>query len=417
VCNASLNLLQQTNFIPSEDRFKAALRLLCKSFPSDDVCLIIDEIDNPPMPIISSILLQLRDGYNNNKTKGSFPTSCFISGVRNVIKLETQDGKHLGGSAFNIAEAVKFLRFDTQRVKALLSQHKEHTFDDSAITKLMDWSNGQPWLVNKLASDCVTIASSKSISSKLVNTVANKLLVEYPTHVAQMFNVFTSHPELQPIASSLIACSELPSTSTEEQLDLLEDYGVIRFDSSDRSTPRISSRFYEEALPRLFTRKPAFSRQVTTLNSSAFIQNDQLLVGDLLKSFQKHCRHRLDSFVDENQSYKEAAIHFILFTFLQRVVNGGGQLSREYHLGRNRVDIFVEFHGSSYVIELKTVKDCSDNHKIKEEKKAVEQVKGYLKQAGLPHQCGFVVIWDQRKLSWDQKISTDQIDGISVYRC
>lgn len=42
--------------------------------------------------------------------------------------------------------------------------------------------------------------------------------------------------------------------------------------------------------------------------------------------------------------------------FLQRVLNGGGRITREYAAGRGRMDLFVEYADQGFIIEIKLVK-------------------------------------------------------------
>jgi hypothetical protein len=41
--------------------------------------------------------------------------------------------------------------------------------------------------------------------------------------------------------------------------------------------------------------------------------------------------------------YREVAPQLVLMAFLQRVVNGGGQVEREYGVGRGRIDLLVRW--------------------------------------------------------------------------
>ena len=53
--------------------------------------------------------------------------------------------------------------------------------------------------------------------------------------------------------------------------------------------------------------------------------------------FGEHAEHWLERFSD----YPEAGPQLILQAYLQRVVNGGGRIEREYGLGRGRTDLLV----------------------------------------------------------------------------
>ena len=103
----------------------------------------------------------------------------------------------------------------------------------------------------------------------------------------------------------------------------------------------------------------------------------------------------------------------VIQAFLQRVLNGGGHISREMALGKNRCDICVEWKEQKYPIELK-LKDSRAS------KSSTEQILKYMERAG---SCeGWVVIFDRESgKSWDEKIymREEVVDGkkITVAGC
>ena len=60
------------------------------------------------------------------------------------------------------------------------------------------------------------------------------------------------------------------------------------------------------------------------------------LLGAFQVFFREHSEHWLGRF-----DYAEAGSQLILQAFLQRVVNGGGRIEREYGLGRGRTDLLI----------------------------------------------------------------------------
>ena len=52
--------------------------------------------------------------------------------------------------------------------------------------------------------------------------------------------------------------------------------------------------------------------------------------------FRAHSEHWIERF-----AYREAGPQLLLQAFLQRIVNGGGRIEREYGLGRGRVDLLI----------------------------------------------------------------------------
>ncbi|MDJ0703487.1 MAG: hypothetical protein QNJ46_09425 [Leptolyngbyaceae cyanobacterium MO_188.B28] len=62
----------------------------------------------------------------------------------------------------------------------------------------------------------------------------------------------------------------------------------------------------------------------------------------LLRAFQQFFRENSEAWI-ERFDYKEAGPQLLLQAFLQRILNGGGRLTREYGLGRKRTDLFIEW--------------------------------------------------------------------------
>ena len=60
----------------------------------------------------------------------------------------------------------------------------------------------------------------------------------------------------------------------------------------------------------------------------------------LLAAFQTFFREHSEHWVERFQ-YKEAGPQLLLQAFLQRIVNSGGRIEREYGLGRMRVDLLI----------------------------------------------------------------------------
>jgi hypothetical protein len=98
----------------------------------------------------------------------------------------------------------------------------------------------------------------------------------------------------------------------------------------------------------------------------------------------------------------------LMQAFLQRVINGGGRINREYALGRKRTDLIIEwptseqgFYGNvqRIVIELKIL--YGDLAKCIE--KGLEQTAGYADTLGAS-QAHLVIFNRTPKIDWQDKI-------------
>ncbi|MCX6878969.1 MAG: hypothetical protein NTW21_34945 [Verrucomicrobia bacterium] len=79
------------------------------------------------------------------------------------------------------------------------------------------------------------------------------------------------------------------------------------------------------------------------------------------------------------------------------MINGGGQIVREYALGRQRLDLLVRWQGSRYPLELKMKEQYRPDT-------AHAQMFGYLDRLGLTE--GWLAVFDRDpSVSWDTKLT------------
>ncbi|MEB4589397.1 ATP-binding protein, partial [Candidatus Thiothrix sp. Deng01] len=134
----------------------------------------------------------------------------------------------------------------------------------------------------------------------------------------------------------------------------------------------------------------------------------RLDMGKLLDSFQQFFRENADVWL-QGLPYREAGPHLILQAFLQRIVNGGGRIHREYALGRKRTDLYLEwpldeargFAGEvqRVVIELKVLYANLD----KTIADGVAQASEYARQCGAD-EVHLVIFNRDPAIGWDEKI-------------
>jgi hypothetical protein len=105
----------------------------------------------------------------------------------------------------------------------------------------------------------------------------------------------------------------------------------------------------------------------------------------------------------EGFSYRESGPHLMLMAFLQRVVNGGGRIEREYGLGRGALDLLIEWHGARHAIEVKLRRNTTT------EERALSQTAAYLDKLGLDE--GWLLMFDLRNtVSWEERLTTRTVE-------
>ncbi|MBW7877573.1 MAG: ATP-binding protein, partial [Candidatus Cloacimonetes bacterium] len=106
----------------------------------------------------------------------------------------------------------------------------------------------------------------------------------------------------------------------------------------------------------------------------------------------------------------EITPHTLFMAWLQRLVNGGGTIHREYALGRKRLDILVTFAGQRFVTEIKLYK----GPKTLDE--GLNQIGEYLDQIGLSE--GYLMIFADTKATDDDsryRVETVQHLGKKIW--
>ena len=325
------------------------------------IILLIDEIDALVGDMLISVLRQLRAGYD--KRPRHFPQSIILCGVRDVrdYRIHSTQEKAVitGGSAFNIkAESLRLGNFQRPEIATLLHQHTDATgqvFADDALELIWDLTQGQPWLVNALCYEaCFKAAEGRDhtqpITAAMIETAKEQIVLRRETHIDQLVDKLAER-RVQNVIEPILAGIESTALIPTDDILYVRDLGLIQ---TDEGQLKIANRIYQEVIPRELT----FSTQLTFAHQPAwYIQADGRLDMDgLIAAFQQFFREHSASWL-ERFDYKEAGPHLLMQAFLQRIINSGGRVEREYGLGRKRTDLLViwPYQGrhQKVVIELK----------------------------------------------------------------
>ena len=394
--------------------------------------LLIDEIDALVGDSLLSVLRQLRAGYDMRPD--GFPQSVVLCGVRDVrdyrIHSSSAGTMVAGGSAFNVkAASLRLGDFCRDEVLALLGQHTEETgqpFADDALDAMWAQTRGQPWLVNALAYEmCFKnkggVDRSKTVTEADVMEASETLIQRRETHLDQLADKLQEERVRRVVAPLLAGGGETEFTGRD--LDYVRDLGLVAQDMP----LRIANPIYAEVVPRELTwtaQESMVQDPAWYVDASGGLELDKLL-GAFQEFFREHSEHWVERF-----QYREAGPQLLLQAFLQRVVNSGGRIEREYGLGRGRTDLLVLWpEGGGVGMDAakrvgmdaatsgadrpaepsrpaqKFVVECKVVHKGLERTMAegVEQTAGYMDRCGVAE--GHLVVFDRREgRSWDEKV-------------
>ena len=382
--------------------------------------LLVDELDSLVGDTLIAVLRQLREGYDQRPKH--FPQSIILCGVRDVrdYRIHSSKTKEIitGGSAFNIkAESLRLGDFIQPEVESLLGQHTQETgqeFTPEAVNCIWHLTQGQPWLVNALAYEtCFKMKEGRNrsvaIHKEMVDQAKENLIARRETHLDQLGDKLQEERVQRVIAPML---QGLDLNVRLDDLQYAQDLGLIR---DTNQGPWISNPIYAEIIPRELTISQQANLEAR-YDQAWYIRNDGSLdVHKLLSAFQEFFREHSEAWLERFQ-YKEAGPQLLMQAFLQRVVNSGGRVEREFGLGRMRTDLLVlwplnqsqpgkpswtRWQGpvQKAVIELKILYKSLEQTMDE----GLKQTWEYMDRCGSKE--GHLLVFDRRsKVSWEEKL-------------
>jgi hypothetical protein len=377
--------------------------------------LFIDEIDGLQNGTLVTFLRQLRDGYIT-RPEIPFAHSIALVGMRNIrdYKSKIRDTHQTLGSAspFNIiSEALTIRNFTLLDIETLYSQHTQSTgqvFEKAAIDKIVEQTDGQPWLVNAIAREIIEKILgndyTKPITPELVEQAIQNIILRRDTHIDSLLDKLKDMRVRRIIEPIILGKSNSISISNDDTQYCL-DLGLIKIVNGEILP---ANKIYNEVIIRTLSSDTQFEL-IQKIKPNWVDEHGKIDMTGLLKGFQQFWRENADIWV-EKYEYKEAAPHLILQAFLQRIINGGGTILREYASGRERMDLCVIFGNNKYPIELKI------RYSKSVVREGIEQLANYMRTLG--ETIGWLVIFD-RDISkkWDKKIFwvTENYEGNTIH--
>jgi len=395
---------EQIDYADFNIALREALTYFCEDLDKSLV-ILFDEVDCLENGTLISFLRQLRDGYIN-RNNIPFVHSIALVGMRNIrdYKGKIREERETLGSAspFNIvAESLTLRNFTLEEIAKLYAQHQKETsqvFSDEVTQKIYENTQGQPWLVNAIAKEVVVKILkndfSQQIKPQYVEQAVQTLIMRRDTHIDSLMERL-KEARVQRIVEPVIMGESKHYDLLDDDYQYVLDLGLLR-ETDKQIVP--SNPIYGEVIIRTLTfRSQKELEDVSSLSTMPnYLVNGQLDMKKLLSDFQQFWRENSEMWIERYQ-YKEAAPHLILQAYLQRLVNGGGRIDREFANGPGRLDLCVHYQKDRYPIELK----LRDSEKTYKEGK--EQLADYMDKLSCSE--GWLMVFDRRKtVSWKKKI-------------
>ena len=220
------------------------------------------------------------------------------------------------------------------------------------------------------------------------------------------------NPEIGKIMESLMIGKTDPLLSESEGFRLCLDLGLV---TREKGILSVANPIYREVLTRQLTTGPQDAMPEVEWQWEK--PDGSLDMDNLLKEFQKFWRRNSELW-EERMNYTEAFPHLLLMAFLQRVLNGGGRIDREYAAGRGRMDLAVEYNKKMSIIEIKLIHSYSSPEEVHEE--GLTQISKYRNSIDSTAPA-YLVIFDRRpevkQKPWDERLTWQNEGSITIVGC
>jgi hypothetical protein len=381
--------------VEAESRLGAYLAGWCRRSPLP-VVLFLDEIDALQDETLLSVLRQLRAGYSGRPDW--FPQSIALIGLRDVrdyrIRVRPEAASLGTSSPFNIkVESLTLRNFTADEVAELYEQHTADTgqvFTPEAKARAWALTRGQPWLVNALARQAVETVvpdPAQPVDAPQIDRAKEILIERRDTHLDSLIDRLREE-RVRRVIEPILAGELLSPDLLDDDIRFVKDLGLI---SSGPAGLEVANPIYREVIPRALA---WVTQESLPVARASFIAPDgSLRFEKILDDFRDFwCRHA--EFYLTRQPYSEAAAQLVFMAYLQRIVNGGGLIEREYAVGSGRIDLCVRWPrpegGELYVLELKVWRDGRPDPL----QEGLDQLGQYLDRLGLDR--GTLVLFDGR---------------------
>ena len=296
--------------------------------------VFFDEADCLSEGTLITFLRQLRDGYVNREWT-PFIHSLALVGMRNIRDYKGKiwkDTETMGSSSpFNIVrKALTLKNFTREEIRQLYRQHTEETgqiFEPEAIDRVFWWTDGQPWLVNAIAVEVIEEQlrndTSRPITVEMAEQAIRAIILRRDVHIDSLLERLHENRVRKVIEPVILGYAEDIDYLSDDFMYCM-DLGLIK---NEKGQIFPGNRIYGEVFIRTLSYNTQYALQSRIKPS--WLLSGGIDMNGLLKAFQEFWRENSEIWM-EKYEYKEAAPHLILQAFLQRVINGGGEILREY---------------------------------------------------------------------------------------
>jgi len=226
-------------------------KVLINAVGLNRIILILDEIEAISQENLINVLSMFRAIFNSYHDRREDPRYCVIMvTTRNLTALD------LGyGSPYNIAEIRNVRNFSPEQVREMLN--KEHisieisnAFTEKAIEYLIEESNGQPYLVQRICARAVDWYIERKIKKIDKSDIIKSILHMFEFSDRNLRIILNTvedkdNPELESFCKDLLRGEMIPFERVLPSINRLYEAGVIKEASKERRLCDFGNKIYE----------------------------------------------------------------------------------------------------------------------------------------------------------------------------
>jgi hypothetical protein len=243
---------------------------------------------------------------------------------------------------------------------------------------------------------------SVTLTREHIDEAKEALIERRDTHLDSLV-ARLNEPRVRRVIEPILTGDVSFDSTFNDDFSFVRDLGLV---AQREGAIVIANPIYAEIIPRILN----FHVQMGIyLDPKWFVADDGTLdMAKLIDSFLEFWRENGEVLL-EGMPYHEAAPHLVFMAYLQRVVNHGGRVAREFAAGSKRADLMVELGGRREVIELKLASAS------KALQRGLDQVSYYAKR--LSRDTGYLIIFDPKSdKSWEERGEVERVEheGVTV---
>jgi len=188
-----------------------------------------------------------------------------------------------------------------------------------------------PWLTNALFKKCVwTICpNGETVETDRIRTAREILIQERVVHLDSLTERLREK-RIKRIVQTIIIGEADPTLTDGDDFRYTVDIGLVNLMNGN---PVISNPIYRETIARVLSQ--GMQDAIPAPEWRWKKEDGSLDMDALMSEFQNFWAHNSEIW-EQRADYTEAFPHLLMMAFLQRVINGGGRVEREYAAGRGR---------------------------------------------------------------------------------